>query len=1090
MAYPILSIQLLGEFSLVYDGMVVVGVNTARMQSLLAYLILHADLPQLRQHLAFRLWPDSGESQARNNLRQLLFQLRQVLPDAKRFLAVDASSVYWRTDAQQVIDIRLFDQGLQAVETADPPHLRSILERTLVYYQGDLLPGCYDEWILPERERRQQQYVAAGHKLLQLLENERQYGAAIQVAQQLLQLDALNEDTYVWLIRLFELNGDRVGAGRVYQTAVTTFQRELGISPGEALQVAFDTLQKSPHILTHPGADDATNDKPFSLIGRQKEWAQLQAAWQRAASSTAHLVLITGEAGIGKSRLAEELFNWAARQSLTAAYTRCYSSEGRLSFAPVTEWLRSKALRPHLAALEPIWLTEITRLLPELLDEYSELDRPEPVTEYGRRRRFFEALARGILIAPSPLVLWLDDLQWCDTETLEWLHFLLRFQPHHPLLIVGTARSGESPPHSPLEGLERQLRAEDKISVIELSPLDAAETGKLAAQVQGYELDETANVHLYRETEGNPFFVVEMVRAGLVTSLTPKLERETTLFTLHSSLLPPRVQAVIVGRLAQLSPTARKVAEIGAANGRAFTLDLLLKMASEDEETIVEALDELWQRRIVQEQSANVFDFTHDKLREMTYAGTSLPQRRLLHRRLAQAMEALYAAELEAISPQLAAHYEQAGLMERAILYYPRAASVAASVYANEEATNLLTHALGLLKALPTNEERELQELNIQLELATLYRINKGWTSPEEEQVMNRVIVLSERVGSIEQRLRALFGLQTLYVVQAQYRRVERISGQIEKLFEETVMVPPPFIEIYLAGARFHRGQIVEAREGFEKIIALRDDKRIRDLQESQGLNYLVHGLAWNAHALWCLGYPQAALQAGEVAVEFAREFVQPFNQALAVTYLAMLQAWCADRETFYAAAATAYALTDEYKAPYYRVWSGILLKFAQAEQTPDEAHLALLHDAIDSFMKTGARIRLATYFSMLAQICLEAGRLAEGLAALEQALAVSQQYDEHWWDAEIYRWRGELLRAQGAKADEVEAALQRALEIAQSQQAKSFELRAATSLARLWQGNGRSAQGKELLSPIYAWFNEGFDTPDLQSAKALIDQL
>jgi len=1091
--YPVLGVQLLGGFNLVYEDMPVTGINSARLQSLLAYLILHADIPQMRQHLAFVLWPDTTESQARNNLRQFIYQLRHALPHSDRFLMADANIIYWKTDEGQEIDVQRFERTLKEADTAaqqgDAKTWRQLLERACSYYQGDLLPGCYDDWIIPERERYQQHYYTACQKLTQVLETQGEYAAALQVAQHLLRLDPLAEGVYVSLIRLHGLNDDRAGARRIYQTAVETFQRELGVEPGDTLRAAYERSQQLPPAMTRFEPDDSTGSGPLKLVGRQAEWQQLQAAWQRAENGSAHLVLITGEAGIGKSRLAEELFQRVRRQGFTTAHTRSYGAEGRLSLAPIIEWLRSSALRPHLTSLDRVWLTEIARLLPELLSDYPDLARPDPITEYGRRQRFFEALARGVLAAPRPMLLWIDDLQWCDQDTLEWLHFLLRFEPRHALLILGTARSEESPPDHPLSALARQLRAEDRIVSIELFPLDAAETAKLAFQVQGQPLDASASVRLYRETEGNPLFVVETVRAGLAHTVPSEPTLITAITSLNSPILPPRVQAIIAGRLAQLSPTARKVVEIGAAIGRAFLLSLLLLVGHEDEETVIHALDELWQRRIIREQRANVFDFTHDKLREVAYAETSLPQRRLLHRRIAQALETLNATELDPISPQIAAHYEQAGLFEQAIPYYQRAGTIAASVYANEEAIHLFTRGLELLGRLPMSVKRDAQELNIQLALATLYRISKGWASPEEERVMNRAMVLSDKVGDVQQRIRTLFGLQTLYVVQARYEKVERTHAQAEELFRQMQLTPPPFAEIYLAGAKLLRGQIVEGRALFEKIVAVRDDKHIRDLQESQGLNYLVHGLAWNSHVLWCLGYPQLALSRAQAAVELAREFVQPFNQALAITYLAMLQTWRATAETFRTDTEAAYALTDEYKAPYYRAWVSILLRFAQAEQQPTAENLAHLRQAIHTFTETGARIRLPVYFSMLAQACLKAEHWEEGLNALEQALTVSLRNDEHWWDAEIHRLRGELMRAQGAAPDEVEAMFQRALEIARTQQARSLELRAAISLARLWQANARPAEAKQLLTQVYGWFTEGFDTPDLQTAQALIAQ-
>lgn len=1095
MTHPILHVQLLGGFNLVYDAVPLTGVNSARLQSLLAYLILHADSPQLRHHVAFLLWPDTTESQARNNLRQFLYQLRHALPNSDRFLIADTNTVYWRTDDRQIIDVQRFERTLNEADAAeqqgDTIALRQILEYALSYYQGDLLPGCYEDWIMLERERLQQHYYNSCQKLVGVLETQRQYGEALQVAQHLLRLDPLDEGMYVSLIRLYGLNDDRAGARRIYQTAVDILRRELDVEPGDDLQAAYERLQQqTPIIISRLDPNGSIGGGPFKLVGRQTEWRQLQAAWQRAMGGGAHLVLITGEAGIGKSRLAEELFSWATRQGFITAHTRSYGAEGRLSLAPITEWLRSDALRPHLASLDPVWLTEIARLLPELLSDHPDLARPEPVAEYGRRQRFFEALSWGVLAAPRPLLLWFDDLQWCDQETLEWLHFLLRFEPHTALLILGTARSEEAPPDHPLSALTRQLRTEDRITVIELASLDAAETAKLASQVQGYALDDMANVHLYRETEGNPLFVVETVRAGMVHTVTPESNPLTATTSPNSPILPPRVQAIIVGRLAQLSLSARKVAEIGAAIGRAFTLDLLLLAGHEDEVTVIHALDELWQKRIVHERGVNVFDFTHDKLREVAYAETSAPQRRLLHRRIAQALEALNAEELDPISSQVAAHYEQAGLLEQAIPYYQRAGSLAASVYANDNAIELFKRGLMLLSQLPPGMKRDAHELNLHLGLAPLYRITKGWASPEIEQCLHRTLILSDKVGDVSQRVQALYGLQSLNVVAARLEKVQYTYPEMDKLFRQMQGDTPPFAGLMYAGATLHMGQLFEAREQFESIVAERDSRHIRDLQESQGVNYLVLGYAWNAHVLWCLGYVHAALMSAQNAIAFAREFEQPFNQALAITYMATLQEWCADTDTFFVNAKDAYALTSEYQVTYYHAWASILLHFAQVWQYPDSNSLAQLRDAIQIFIDMGSRLRLPLYFSLLARACQHVGEFDDALEAIEHGLTEALRNNERWWDTELHRLRGELMWAQGAAPSDVEAAFQRALEIARAQQSKSLELRAATSLARLWQVTSRPMEAKQCLVQVYDKFTEGFDTPDLQTAQALIAQL
>ncbi len=1091
------QVRLLGGFSVQSGDAPLTGISTARLRSLLAYLILNCGRPQARQHVAFRLWPDAPESHARSNLRQFLYQLRRALPDSERFLVADNNTICWRRDDGQVVDVWLFQRALEEADAAesarDPVALRRALESSLECYQGDLLPECYDEWIADTRDDLRRRHRRACQRLIQVLESGRDYGSALPVAEVLLRLDPLDEETYALLMRLHAQNGDRAAVRRVYRAAVETIGRELGTAPDEALRREYLRLQQPSQVPVRSAREDGGAGHAPGLVGRLAEWKQLQVGWSRASGGWAHLTLISGEAGIGKSRLAEELFTWVQAQGLTTAYTRSYGAEGNLSLAPVTEWLHSPSLRPFLATLDPVWLTEIARLLPELLAEYPDVAAPEPIGESGRRRRFFEGLARAVLAVPPPCLLWIDDLQWCDCETLEWFHFLLRFAGRSPLLILGTARDDGLPRDHPLSSLIRQLRSEDRLGLIELAPLDAAETARLAAQISGRALDETAAVQMYRETEGNPLFVVETVRAGL--SDFPGSGRQvmgvpaTMGHTGAPALtLPPRVYDVIAGRLASLSPRAHQLAAVGAAIGRAFKLDVLLKVASETEDEAIRALDELWQKRIVRERSPGVFDFTHDKLREVALAEISPPQRRLWHRCIAQTLETLNAETLDVVSAQIALQYEQSGQLEQAVPYYKRAARVSASVYANQDAIALTTHALSLLTQLPPGPGRDGQELALQLLLAPLYRITKGWASPEEERVMNRAVLLSTKVGDVSQREQALYGLQSVQVVAAQLEKVEHTYAEMYRLFMQTQgEPPPPFAALMYAGAALHMGRLVEACEQFERIVSVRDPRHVKDLQDSQGVNYLSHGHAWNAHALWCLGYPRRALESAMAGLEIAREYTQPFNQALAVTFLAMLQELSAEPPVFQRQAEEAVRLTREYEAPYYLAWSSILLQFARTWSSPGQANLEALREAIDRFRAAGARLRLPYYFSLLARAHAQLGEFEQGLAVIEGALVESLQNHERWWDPELHRLRGELMFGQGTAAPEVEAAFQRALETSRAEGAKSLELRAATSLARLWRSQGRSAAARDLLAPVCGWFSADLDTPDLRAALAAL---
>jgi DNA-binding SARP family transcriptional activator/predicted ATPase len=1097
---PMLHIRLLGDFSLIYAGRQVTGFNTMRLQSLLAYLLLHRDIPQQRQHLAFLFWPDTTEAQARNNLRQLLHQLRQALPDALNFLSADTHIVYWHPVTPFHLDVAEFEEALTRADVATQQHdqhaLQTALEQADSLYRGELLPGCYDEWVLPERERLRQRHLQALEQLLRLFEAQGDTVTAIRYAQRLIGLDPLSEDLYRRLMHLFALNNDRASALRVYHSCVTTLQREMGIDPHPATREAYERLMQQETLTIQTTVHQSLPAAPPMLIGREHEWECLHDLWQHEILGGPHFVLMTGEAGVGKSRLAEEFLLWASQRGAVTAKARSYAAEGQLSLAPVTEWLRSEGLRSQIRQLDKVWLTELVRLLPELLAELPDLPHYESVTEYGQRLRFFEALARAVLLplhTPQPLLLLIDDLQWCDQETLEWLHFLLRFDATARLLVIGCAREEELPPHHPLRTFLLHLRTTMHVTEILLGPLDAAETAKLGSQVAKHELDLDEGLHLFHETGGYPLFVVEMVRAGLGRVLVNSsgVEGASRQLLLDSTrTLPSRMHAALIGRLMQLSASARGFVELAATIGREFTLDLLSTVGNADTESAVRALDELWHKRIVREHGANSYDFTHDKLCEVAYGEISAPQRRMLHRRVAQALEAIHVEDLDAVSGQIASHYELAGMIEQALPYYQRAAAVAQRVYANEDAIGLLARCLELLDLLPAGSKRNKQELNLQLALAPLYRVTKGWASPELERILDRALALCDVLAEDAQRGETLYGLQSVYVVQAKLEHVQVVFDELHTLYQRSAGTAPLFAGMMLAGTRLHMGRITDANTQFAEIIAVHDPDQLLHVQEAQGVNYVAHAQAWHSHALWCLGYPQQALSLGLDAVKMVQALDQPFNQSLVSAYLALLQQLCADESVAREYAEQAHTLASKYQAPYYRAWASILVSYALALEQPDEERIGYLRGSITAFKAMGARIRLPYYLSLLAHVCGKAGRAEEGLVCIDEALAEARTHNERWWDAELHRLRGELLLMQGVDVADVEEAFVRAVEVARSQQARSLELRATMSLARLWIAQKRTDDARCWLNDIFNWFTEGFETPDLQAARRLLAQL
>ena len=273
-------------------------------------------------------------------------------------------------------------------------------------------------------------------------------------------------------------------------------------------------------------------------------------------------------------------------------------------------------------------------------------------------------------------------------------------------------------------------------------------------------------------------------------------------------------------------------------------------------------------------------------------------------------------------------------------------------------------------------------------------------------------------------------------------------------------------------------------------MIATHGSLQSPDIQDAQGWNHLIHSRAWQAHALWCLGYPTRALEQGLEAIRLADGLAEPFNQAIASAYLALLHQLCSDAETAKASAEAGQTVGVEYKAPYYRAWADVLVQHAQAWEEPTALHLARLRKSITDLQATGARLRMPYYLWLLALTHQKAGQIEEGLLAIDEALTESRIHSERWWDAELHRLRGELMQARGYDVREVEAALRRAVAIAGAQQARSLELRAATSLARLLQAQNRVDEAQSVLGDVYAWFTEGFDTPDLQAARSLLAEL
>jgi DNA-binding SARP family transcriptional activator len=550
---PTLHIRLFGALDLRL-GDAPLALESARAESLLAFLLLQRDAPQSRRAIAFQLWPDSTEAQALTNLRHVLHTLRHVLPAADHYIEAAPRTLQWRASAPYRLDVEAFSTALTRADQHAGDEFDRLRE-AVELYAGDLLEGSYDEWLLARREEFQRRYLDALERLTRLHAERGEHAAALLLAERLLRHDPLDERTWRLLMHLHAAHGDQARALRAYHACASTLERELGVETSPETRLEYEALlapNPAQHAAVEPDHGAAVR---LPLVGRAEEWARLVDLWHTADAGRARCLLVAGEAGSGKTRLVEELRDWCVQRGALAAEGRSYAAEGALAYGPVVAWLRAESIGAHHERLGPAARTELARLLPEMLVADPALPPPRPLPEDDQRQRLYDALVQGLLAAGQPLLLIADDLHWCDRETLGFLHYLLRVAPDARLLVAATARGEELDSRPLLREFLNGLRAIECLDTLELGPLRRAEALVLAERIAGRGLSRPEADHLYATTEGNALFVIEAVRAGWQADATGRTP------------LTPRVQAAIESRLGQVSAEARDLAGVAATIG-------------------------------------------------------------------------------------------------------------------------------------------------------------------------------------------------------------------------------------------------------------------------------------------------------------------------------------------------------------------------------------------------------------------------------------------------------------------------------------------------------------------------------------------
>ncbi len=1076
-----LEIRLFGQLRIRLDGQPITTVNTNRLRSLLAYLLLHGDAPQSREYLAFLLWPESEEAQARTNLRQLLHHLRRAIPGDPMILS-DGATIQWRTVSGCRVDVLEFAKRLEHARDAqrrkDAAEERAALEEAVSLYEDDLLPGLYDAWLRSRREQLRQLCNEALSRLSALLEQASDYAGAIRYGERLLAQDPLQEAPYQRLIRLHTLNQDRAAAIRTYNQCQKALRRELGLSPGPATRQLFEKLVKSEAPLAAiPEARAGAPVSAMRLVGRGGELARLLDTWELAKHGRAMFALVEGEAGIGKSRLAEELFLRVTRAGGAAARTRCYPAPGHLSYAPLTDLLRTEPLRAAVMDLAKPQLTEVSRVLPELLAERPDISAPRPLTESWQRRHFFEALAAVIGKAAKPLLLVIDDLHWCDRETLEWLHHYLCHEPGMRLMVLGTARPEEVNREHALWSMSRELMQVGQGVELAIGPLDAETTRALAGEVAQKPLDEGYLWRLHADTKGNALFVVESVRAHLEN---PECQ------TVSAS---PLVHSVITSRLANLSPSAYSLAGLAAVLGRSFRFDLLSAASDSDESTLASALEELWLKRILDGRGAKGYDFTHDVLREVTYSELTPVRRRFLHLRAARALEGVQSEDPETLSGQIAEHYERAGMPEQAIPHYHRAAQVAQRMYADADAAESLSKALALCREVPASRNRDRMELDLLASLEPAQFTTLGYAAPEVGETNARAFVLVKKLGDRRHLLNVLGGGWLFHIVRGKLAMARDRSQQfLEAAADEgeSMQAAGHFMH---GAVLFHLGELAAAREHMERAVATHVENGEPPLAMFFGPNVGVFARCYLAHILGYSGFPDQGMRLSEEAVALAREPAHPFSLAIASFYAAVLRLIEGDFEASARYAEEAVAVSGAHGFPYYLGCARILDAAAKAMLGTDVEHLNDLREAVAEFKASGAELRLPLYHGLVAEICLKHGLAGEGLAHVAAAFSYEKQNQETWWNPELRRLQGDLVAQEQPDNEGVLTCYRGALASAGRTGARTAELRIATRLARLLIHRGRNAEARAILEPIRSWWTEGFGGRNYRESSKVLRQ-
>jgi class 3 adenylate cyclase/predicted ATPase len=855
-------------------------------------------------------------------------------------------------------------------------------------------------------------------------------------------------------------------------------------------------------LLTTPSPDEEFVPATVPvLVGREEEDGLLRRRWTQSQAGLGQVVVVSGEAGIGKSALVGRLRAHVRAEGLPRMAFRCspYHAASALypvishlerlwqfavDDAPATRLIKLEAgLRPSnlpLAEAVPLFAGLLALPLPE--DRYA----PLTGTPQRQKQQTLDAVVAWLAAQAErqPVLAVWEDLHWADPTTLELLGLVIEQAPTVSMLHVLTSRPTLSPPWPPRAHLTSLV----------LNRLERRQVEALIAQrVGGKALPTEVVQHIVTKTDGVPLYVEELTKMLLASPLLREEGQYVLTEPLRAVAIPDTLQDALMARLDQL-PAAKEVAQLAAVVGREFTYDLVQRIAPHDEDTLQAGLGQLVAAELLYQRGRPPrarYVFKHALIQDAAYASLLKSTRQQIHQRTAQVLEAQF-PEMVATQPELLArHLTEAGHLAQAVGYWQRAGERAVARSANLEAISHLKTGLAVLQTLPETNERIQQELLLQTTLGPALMNTKGFAAPEVKHAYARARELCESASESPQRFSVLRGLWQFYNGRGPYQTARELGEQCLQLAQQGHDTAH-LLEAHhtLWTTHFLMGELPLARTHMEQGLALHDPEQSRALAVTYGHDPGVCCRGGAAVALWLLGYPDQALRQLHAAHALAQDVAHPPTVAFARMLTGIAYQLRRETDAAHEQAEALITLATEQGFALFVAIGGILRGATRTALGQRGEQIGQIRQDLAAVRETGSAVWEPYFLGLLADVYAQDGQVEAGLATLDEALAAAQGTGQRMVEAELYRLRGCLLLQTGTPQAEAETWLQRAVDVARRQEAKSLELRAAMSLTRLWRQQGKRQEAHDLLAGVYAWFTEGFDTADLQEAQALLDEL